>query len=143
MNASFFNNPPHTSQVFSTPQSPPSSGHVYTTEIYPPSFLPSSSDSSPIESPILLPKRTSLFNVNDHFTLDGSGNTNNNLVQQQREIVFAVPPNNNQRTVKRKGSKASIRSNRNSIFLDTILEETNDFNLVNRNAGSAAIIDKH
>ncbi|GBC03057.1 hypothetical protein RclHR1_04980002 [Rhizophagus clarus] len=119
MNTAFFNNPPHASQVFSTsPQSPPSSGHVYTTEIYPPSFLPSSSDSSPMESPMLLPRRvSSLNNVNDHFTLDGSGN-NNNLVQQQREIVFSVPVvnNNNQRAVKRKGSKASLRSNRNSIF---------------------------
>src|SRR4051794_37261660 len=112
MNASaFFNNPHHTTQVFSTsPQSPSSSGHVYTTEVYPPSFLPSSSDSSPVESPILLPRKISSFNnVNDHFTLDGSG-TNNN-VQQQREIVFAAPNNNNQRAVKRKGSKASIRSN--------------------------------
>ncbi|CAB4385803.1 hypothetical protein RhiirA5_356480 [Rhizophagus irregularis] len=147
MNAAFFNNPPHASQVFSTsPQSPPSSGHVYTTEIYPPSFLPSSSDSSPMESPMLLPKRISSFNNdNDNFTLDGSGTNNNNLVQQQREMVFSVPvvSNNNQRAVKRKGSKASIRSNRNSIFLDPIVEEANDFSLVNMNAGSATIIDKH
>jgi len=134
MNATAFYNPHHTSQVFSSsPQSPPSSGHVYTTEIYPPSFLPSSSDSSPVESPILLPRRIHSFNnVNDHFTLDESG-SNNNSVQQQREIVFATAPvvnNNNQRSVKRRGSKASIRSNRNSIFLDPIVEETNDFGSV-------------
>ena len=146
MNAStFFNNPHHTSQVFSTsPQSSSSSGHVYTTEIYPPSFLPFSTDSSPMESPILLPRRVPSFS-NDNFTLDGNGNNNNNA-QQQREFVFSVPPsvvNNNQRAIKRKGSKASMRSNRNSILLDPIVEESNDFSLVNMNGDSATIVGKH
>ncbi|CAG8645918.1 964_t:CDS:1 [Funneliformis mosseae] len=132
-------------QVFSTsPQSSTTSGHVYTTEIYPPSFLPSSSDSSPMESPILLPRRVPSFNnVNDHFALDGSGNNNNG--QQQRDFVFTLPSpvvNNNQRAVKRKGSRASIRSNRNSMFLDPIVEESNDFGLLNMNGGSDTIV-KH
>ncbi|CAG8823666.1 12281_t:CDS:2 [Dentiscutata erythropus] len=68
-------------------------GQVYTTESYPPAFLPttssgnSSSDSSPIASPSLLPRR-----------VPSSGGLSEQFI-------------------------ASIRSNRNSILLDPIVEE--------------------
>ncbi|CAG8657676.1 14646_t:CDS:1 [Cetraspora pellucida] len=93
-------------------------GHVYTTESYPPAFLPpssnSSTDSSPIESPTLLPRRMpSSAGVNDQFMLD-----------QNRDYIFTVPSNSTLK-VNRRSSRASLRGNRNSILLDPIVEEEN------------------
>ncbi|CAG8794190.1 hypothetical protein C2G38_2124561 [Gigaspora rosea] len=95
-------------------------GHVYTTESYPPAFLPASSnsstDSSPIESPTLLPRRLpSSAGVNDQFMLD-----------QNRDLIFSVPSlQNSTIKVNRRSSRASLRGNRNSFLLDPIVEEEN------------------
>lgn len=99
-------------------------GHVYTTENYPSAFLPasgsSSSDSSPVGSPTLLPRRVpSSGGLSDHFMLD----------QQTKDYSYAVHGANAGK-VKRKSSRASIRSNRNSMLLDPIVEEELPMNAI-------------
>ncbi|CAG8774565.1 17975_t:CDS:1, partial [Acaulospora morrowiae] len=101
-------------------------GHLYTTENYPSAFLPvsgsSSSDSSPVGSPTLLPRRVpSSGGLNDHFMLD----------QQTKDCSHTM----NSGKVRRKSSRASIRSNRNSMLLDPIVEEELPMNAI-KNFGS-------